>query len=171
MMDTPSGALFSPCRLYRYLLWRIWAGPADNVSHPKLLLWIMLNPSTADAAKDDATIRVCVGRAKRLGYGGLVVANLFALRATNPTALYDASSPISEPGMSWRNGESICAAVAKSEQVICAWGRYGAYLNQGMHVLSALRGCGVKPWALKLNRDGTPAHPLRIPYSQPLVRI
>jgi hypothetical protein len=171
MMDTLSGAILSPCRLYRYLLWRIWAGPADDVSHPKLLLWIMLNPSTADSMKDDATIRVCRGRAIRLGYGGIVVANLFALRATHPDALYHHIFPVQERECPHKNWAHISAAISKTQDTICAWGRHGAYMGQGPLLLSHLHGMKLFPAALKLNADGSPAHPLRIPYSQPLVRI
>ena len=171
MIDTPSGALLSPCQQYRYLLWRIWAGPADDVSHPKLLLWIMLNPSTADAMKDDATIRVCKGRAQRIGYGGIVVANLFALRTTNPQDLYRHPHPIEEPSHPHLNWIYTSGAIGKTQDTICAWGRHGAYMGQGPLLLSHLHSMKLFPAALKLNADGSPAHPLRIPYSQPFVRL
>jgi len=166
MIDTPSGAILSPCRLYRYLLWRVWDAPLQRT-----LLWIMLNPSTAAEDVDDATIRVCMGRARLLGYGGIAVANLFALRATNPRALYECPSPISsteEPGM---NDTHILRVLQHTHNVICAWGTHGELHGRGADMIAWLRVMGIGPMALKLNRDGSPAHPLRIPYSQPLVRI
>jgi hypothetical protein len=166
MSYTPSGAILSPCRLYRYLLWRVWDAPLQRT-----LLWIMLNPSTAAEDVDDATIRVCMGRARLLGYGGIVVANLFALRATNPTTLYSHGSPVSAYGDSGANDGCIYQALQRTHKVICAWGSHGKLQNRGRDMLSWLRVMGIGPMALKLNRDGSPAHPLRIPYSQPLVRI
>ena len=53
----------------------------------------MLNPSTADGETDDATIRVCRGRALRMGYGGIIVVNLFAYRATSPDNMECAADP------------------------------------------------------------------------------
>lgn len=83
-----TGAVFSPCRTYRYGLWRIW-----NPGAP-LLAFIMLNPSTADDVVNDPTVERCVRRAVSMGYGGLRVANIFALRSTDPTQLYVSVDPI-----------------------------------------------------------------------------
>jgi len=165
MIDTPSGAVFSPCGQYRYLLWRVW-----DAALP-LLLWIMLNPSTADAEVDDATIRVCKGRAIRLGYGGIVVANLFALRATNPAKLYAHMSPVSAADDLGSNDGYIYQALRQTQLTICAWGTHGSYMGRGPDMIAWLRTREIGPMALKLNADGSPAHPLRIPYSQPLVRL
>ena len=74
-------AEISPCGLYRYSLTRKWEAWKGTVN------FIMLNPSTADAQEDDPTIRRCIGFAKAWGYGGIVVTNLFAYRATNPKEL------------------------------------------------------------------------------------
>lgn len=162
-----SGAQFSPCGLYRYSLERQWSG----VNSDARVVYIMLNPSTADAQQDDATIRVCMGRARRLGYSGITVVNLFALRATDPKVMLAHPHPISDPGDPGRNEWEITAAIHCRDMVICAWGRHGGHLRRDEAVLEALRHRDIKPWALKLNADGRPAHPLRIPYSQPFVRI
>ena len=79
---------FSACGTYRYALRRIWLPAAPQV------LFIGLNPSTADEKSDDPTIRRCLGFARSWGYGGLIVANLFAYRATAPSALREARDPI-----------------------------------------------------------------------------
>lgn len=75
------GAVISECGRYRYQLWRIW-----DEEKPKVL-FIMHNPSTADANDDDPTIRRCIAFAKSWGYGGIYVGNISAYRATNPSDL------------------------------------------------------------------------------------
>lgn len=83
-----SSAVISECGSYRYRLERVWEAEKDRVA------FIMLNPSTADASKDDPTIRRCIGFAKAWGFGGLIVGNLFALRSTDPKALYGHKDPV-----------------------------------------------------------------------------
>jgi hypothetical protein len=127
----------------------------------------MLNPSTADALDDDATIRVCGGRAATMGMGGIDVVNLFALRSTDPKALYTyAGYPISEPGAPYKNDAIIEKVARRAGMVICAWGKHGAHLHRDKLVLERFKEWGVVPHALKLNGDGSPAHPLRIGYDQ-----
>lgn len=156
-----SGAILSDCGRYRYYLQRTW-----HVGRPRLV-FVMLNPSTADARDDDATIRVCAGRAASTSYGGIDVVNLFALRSTDPKALYAyEGQPISEPGFPYKN-DAIIEKVAKNAGlVICAWGKHGAHLHRDKIVLQRLKEWGVVPHALKLNHDGSPAHPLRIGYDK-----
>lgn len=157
-------AVLSACGLYRYGLRRTW-----NPELPQLC-WLMLNPSTADADKDDATIRICMGRALRMGYGGINVVNLFALRSTDPQALYDAAYPISESPLWFKNDVYIQTVARWSRMVICAWGNYGGYQNRARIVLSMLRKFDVKTFALRLTKKGHPCHPLRISYDvQPFV--
>lgn len=157
-----SGAILSDCGRYRYYLQRTWDGALPR------LCFVMLNPSTADATVDDATIRVCRGRAAKMGMGGLDVVNLFALRSTDPEALYraEAHSPISEPGAEEKNDAVIEKVVKRASGVICAWGKHGALLHRGKIVLARFKEWGIKPCALKLNSDGSPAHPLRIGYDK-----
>ncbi len=77
-----SDAELSKCRAYRYALWRTW-----DESKP-FAMFVGLNPSTADELEDDPTIRRCINFSKLWGYGGLCMVNLFAYRATDPTALF-----------------------------------------------------------------------------------
>ena len=106
-----SGAIFSDCRRYRYALWRIW--------EPSLppCLFVMLNPSTADEAKNDPTIERCERRASAMGYGGLYVSNIFAFRSTDPAALYIEEDPVGP-----ENDEYIMNGVREAALVICGWG-------------------------------------------------
>jgi hypothetical protein len=117
---------------YRYRLWRHWG------SGTRVLLWIMLNPSTADAERDDATIRRCISFSRRDGYDGLRVCNLFAWRSTDPKALTKASDPIG-----YGNDETIRADAAQSADVIAAWGCLPRRLwARGDQVLAMLGNCG-----------------------------
>src|SRR3954468_18218250 len=87
-MSDQRGAILSDDGLYRYRLWRIW----DDLA--PVMVWVMLNPSTADADVDDPTIRKCIGFAKRHRHGGIILANLFAWRTTDPRELPRAADPV-----------------------------------------------------------------------------
>lgn len=153
----PASAILSPCRKYRYHLQRTWVQAAPR------LCFIMLNPSTADETVDDATIIRCRARAMQMGMGGLDVVNLFALRATDPMELYDFfADPVSDPAVPDLNDDHIRAASNLADMVICAWGRHGAHLDRGRIVLKNLRNTGAAPHALRINKDGSPGHPLYI---------
>jgi len=86
--EVVSGATFSTDRVYRYALWRVW-----DAALPSFVV-IGLNPSTADETENDPTIRRCIGFAKREGCGGLVMLNLFAVRATDPRVMMAHPEPI-----------------------------------------------------------------------------
>jgi hypothetical protein len=153
----PASAILSPCRKYRYYLQRTWVENA-----PRLGL-IMLNPSTADETVDDPTIMRCRARAMQMGMGGLDVVNLFALRATDPMELYDFfAMPVSHPLVPYENDHIILKTAALASMVICAWGRHGAHVDRGRIVMNSLRERGVVPHALRINKDGSPGHPLYI---------
>jgi hypothetical protein len=121
------GAALSACGRYRYTLWRIW----DEARPPAL--FVMLNPSTADADVDDPTIRRCMRFARDLGYGGLLVGNLYAYRATNPDELDVVDAPIGRG-----NQTALYALVARAGIVIAAWGAKparGRYVHRERSVL------------------------------------
>lgn len=153
LFETKRGyAHISPCGKYRYFLSRIW-----DIKKPRVL-FVMLNPSTADAEKDDPTIRRCIGFAKEWGYGGIYVVNLFALRATNPTELLAAHLPVGVENETW-----IRKASSLSNLVVCAWGngriveKLQKRLDSNWKPLSWID----KPlYYLELTNDGTPKHPL-----------
>lgn len=144
-----SGALFSACLRWRYLLWRRWdaAKPAAN--------FLMLNPSTADEAKLDPTCARARDFAARWGYGALVVTNVFAWRATDPAAMKAATDPVGP-----ENDRAIVRAAREAALVVCAWGNHGAHLERSAHVVALLQRAKVPLHALRLNGSGQPAHPL-----------
>jgi len=138
-------AEFSPDRVYRYALYRTW-----NESKPKVL-FIGLNPSTADESLDDPTIRRCKGYAADWGYGGLIMANLFALRATKPKIMMSHIAPIGPENNSW-----LRDLAHQADLVIAAWGYHGGYLNRDRDVLAFLP----KMKCLGTTKTGKPRHPL-----------
>jgi hypothetical protein len=151
------GATFSPDRVYRYRLWRDFGkGP--------IITFCMLNPSTADESKNDPTIERCQRRAIEWGFGRLEVVNLFALRSTDPAELYTHRAPIGP-----MCDEDIATVYRLSDMFVCAWGKHGALYNRGQRVMAML--ASPKLHVLKWNRDGTPAHPLYLPYSLKPTRV
>ncbi len=148
-----ASALFSPCGSYRYRLTRI-----EN-SALRSVLWVMLNPSTADATIDDPTIRRCRGFARSWGYGGIEVVNLFALRATDPTQLSRHPAPIGP------DNDAHLLAAATGETVglvVCAWGSHGRFAQRDKAVLRLLQPrCSLH--VLGWTAAGQPRHPLYIP--------
>jgi hypothetical protein len=154
MTEMNKSAVVSECGQFRYILRRSW-----DISRPALG-FIMLNPSTADADQDDPTIRKCVGFAERLGFGAIVVTNLFAHRATDPANLKRAGYPRGP-----ENDEWIRKGMREASQVVCAWGSNARGLVRPAEVLLILSGHRVKRQALALTDDGIPRHPLMLPYT------
>jgi hypothetical protein len=140
-------AVLSPCGGYRYELRRMWSdGPVCG--------WIMLNPSTADAERDDPTIRRCMGFARSWGFTGIVVRNLYALRATDSRELRAHRCPVGED-----NDVYLMDSTADAITV-CAWGAHG---DRGDAVLNALADAGANLHYLALTQAGKPRHPLYLP--------
>jgi len=113
----------------------------------------MLNPSTADASQDDATIRRCIGFAKLWGFGTLIVGNLFALRSTDPKALYGHPDPVGP-----ENDKHLVSISQSARKIICAWGTHGKLRDRGREVADRLEFFPLS--ALKVTADGHPGHPL-----------
>ncbi len=149
---TESGATFSPCRRWRYLLWRRW-----DASKP-VANFLMLNPSTADEVKLDPTCSRARNFAERWGYGALIVTNIFAFRNTHPEQMKAAADPVG-PG----NDAAIVRAAKQSAIVVCAWGNHGGFLGRSGEVLRKLKSNGIALHALRVNANGEPAHPLYLP--------
>ena len=156
-------AVISPCGQYRYRLdrsWSPWERPWPAVPEQSLpLLWVMLNPSTADGDKDDPTIRKCIGFSKRWGFSSLIVVNLYALRSTDPTALWRHSDPCGPDNLQMI--KEVCHGV---RNVIVGWGNRNMLDAHAFRVLEMLP----KPVVcLGTTKHGHPRHPLMVPYAQP----
>lgn len=143
------GAVLSDCGEYRYRLDRTWDERLTKVA------FIMLNPSTADASKDDPTIRRCIRFAMDWGYGGIVVGNLFALRSADPLVLKMHGAPVGPD-----NDSHLNAIAAECSEVVCAWGGHGSLMNRDAVVTDALMLYELV--CLKRTKDGSPGHPLYI---------
>lgn len=158
---------FSPCRKYRYALWREFY-PMRAINPPLLpiegnqahnyLMVIGLNPSTADETKDDPTIRRCIGFAKALGFGALCMTNLFAWRDTKPSNMKKAEDPIGPD-----NDGHLALMAASAGLILAAWGKNGAFVRRDRDVARIIRELHKPLHCLRKNGDGSPEHPLYIP--------
>jgi hypothetical protein len=149
---------FSPDKKYRYTLWRRWNSDWDT----NYINFIGLNPSTADETRNDPTIRKCLGFAKRWGYSGMCMTNIFAFRATKPTDLKQEENPT---GLD--NQHFIISVASSAKLIIVAWGNHGKWMNQDLTVLDRIQGYPIK--CLKQNKNGSPMHPLYVPYDTPFI--
>lgn len=160
-----STATVSECGKFRYDLTRVW-----DRSKPRLM-WLMYNPSTADGAEDDPTIRRVVGFAAKFGAGGVVVGNLFAYRATLPKDLRRATDPVGPECDSYLRRHAV-----ESRIVVAAWGSLAATGKRPMlrarppRVRQMLDEIGAKVFHLGLTTAGHPRHPLFLPKDAPLTR-
>lgn len=146
----PGAAHFSPCKLWRYWLTRVW-----DESKPVLVV-VGLNPSTATEDIDDRTIRKCIHFAQAWGYGSLLMLNIFAFRATDPDDMRAAPDPIGP------ENDAILREKTEGRRVLCAWGGNGDFKNRDLAVLKILEGRDLV--ALKVSENtGHPWHPLYMP--------
>lgn len=140
-----SGAVIDSTGTYRYSLYRKWA-------EGQWMTFIMLNPSTADAAKDDPTIRRCIGFAQAWGYAGVQVVNLFAYRATKPNELLLCVDPVGPD-----NVKHMAMAMGAA-LVVAAWGNSPVAMH--VSIRSALSGITLN--CLGVTKSGNPRHPLYV---------
>ncbi|WP_425318523.1 DUF1643 domain-containing protein [Pseudomonas nitroreducens] len=154
-------AIISDCGQYRYLLTRESGLP---LAEAPAALFIMLNPSTADATLDDPTIRRCRGFAQAWGCSGLAVANLYAYRATNPRDLLQCTDPVGP-----ENDAQLAALAGEYRDIVCAWGKH-AKADRVSVVAAILQQAGARLWCLGINKDGSPKHPLYIRQDTQLMR-
>lgn len=180
-----SGARISTDGKYRYKLWREWRGSHDPkhwrwlgakdgagepLGEPLSVLFVMLNPSTADGEQDDPTIRRCIGFARHWNYERMEVVNLFAYRATSPRDLFAAKAR-GEDVIGWQNQECFQDMVADAGIIVCAWGANADGLEYHVEeVRGWLLHYGDKPQlALGFTKSGHPKHPLYVPLDAKLV--
>ena len=150
---------------YRFTLWR-----HVNLLSNRVVLIVMLNPSTADETQDDPTIRRCIDFARRWNCGRLAVGNLWPIRATNPN---DAKAWIKDasPFAIDDNYRRVFEMASLAGLVVAAWGNHGAHAGAGAVMLKHLQRAGHTVHHLGLTREGQPRHPLYVPKDTALVRF
>ena len=145
-LTQPSGAVFDTTGAYRYRLHRTWE------QRGKRVVFVLLNPSTADAETNDPTIRRCIGFARDWGFGSMVVVNLFGFRATRPDDLFKARDPIGPDNDRWLRRE-----IRRAHRVVMGWGAHSGIEDRA----AAATGRNPGPWTcLGTTKDGHPRHPL-----------
>lgn len=143
--------IFSPCEKYRYTLWR-----EVNPEGEGYVQWIALNPSTADATKDDPTVRRMQGFSKAWGARWCLVTNLFAFRATDPKVMKAYHDPVGED-----NFVHILRLAKEAKMVVAAWGTHGSHgLTDG--ALWSIWPKSVPLKCLGQTKKGFPKHPLYV---------
>jgi hypothetical protein len=155
------GAHISADGQYRYRLWRIW----DDLA--PMMVWVLLNPSTADAETDDPTLRKCIGFAKHHRHGGVILVNLFAWRATNPKELPKVADPVgpdNDEHIQWAVRAPILATI------VAGWGadKFAAKSRRATNVRVNIQSCGRRLRCFGKSNGGSPNHPLYLSYTTPL---
>ncbi len=136
---------------YRYTLWRAW-----DEMRPRVC-FVLLNPSTADATRDDPTLRRCIGFARSWGACGSVeIVNLFAYRTADPAMLRKAAHPVGPD-----NDTYLKNAARRASRIVLGWGARGTLLGRDLAVLELLAAYPL--YCLRLTRERHPEHPLYIP--------
>jgi hypothetical protein len=172
IIQSLSGADLSLCGQYRYRLGRRWTRQGISKG---LLVYLMLNPSTADATTDDPTIRKCIGFADRLGYDGIQVINLFSLRSTDPSVLVervDNRGDLLGPDYD----HFLNLTVRHARTVVAAWGcadtlrRRASLAARPAQALARIREINpeIEIMCLGRSKDGSPRHPLMLAYTTQL---
>lgn len=149
-------AVFSPDRVYRYVLRRRWCGEGPTVN------FILLNPSTADESRLDPTLRRCAGFARSWGFAGMVITNVFAFRSTCPDVLCRAAEPVGPA-----NDRHLLREARRADAVVAGWGNHAAHLGRAAAVARLLDGVEIR--CLGVNGTGMPRHPLYVAATAPLV--
>ncbi|TXH00066.1 MAG: DUF1643 domain-containing protein [Nevskiaceae bacterium] len=146
--------IFSLCRCYRYTLWREWGGLFDDDG--RFVMFIGLNPSTADETRNDQTILKCMSYARAWGFTAMCMTNLFAYRATDPKVMKAHTDPIGADNDRW-----LKAIFSEASLVVAAWGVDGNHMGRSEGVLDLLPAEGMK--CLGKTKGGEPRHPLYLP--------
>jgi hypothetical protein len=157
--DFGDHAVFSDCRTYRYALQRRM-NDYDEKKKDKVIAWIMLNPSTADEATNDPTIRRVIGYSRDWGYDVAIVGNLFPYRATNPKELgkHEEAHLLGTPGI---NDEWLKRLSRMSSTVMFAWGTNGSrFPKRTNRVVNLLLPRRAPCMVLGYTKNGEPLHPL-----------
>lgn len=141
---------YSPCDAYRYGLSREWDATLPSV------LFVMLNPSTADEHRNDPTVARCEIRARRMGFGAMMISNIFAFRATRPDDLKKAHTPVGP-----LNDAVLAAWSHSASMTVAAWGAHGAHQGRAAEIARSLPS---RTYHLGLTKHGHPRHPLYVSF-------
>jgi hypothetical protein len=142
-----SRAVFSPDRKHRYALWRTWDKNKATV------MFVGLNPSTADEIKNDPTVSRCIKYAERWGFGSMIMSNIFAYRATDPDDMKAAADPVGPENDQW-----LLKLTDEASLIVAAWGNHAEHMDRGRAVMKLL--ANKKLHCLDMNQTGHPKHPL-----------
>ena len=142
-----NGAIFSEDRKYRFVLWRIW-----NDELPKVM-FIGLNPSTANEDKNDPTIRRIISLSRNLGFGGVYMLNLFTFVTPHPEELKKCENPLKLADY------YLSEYGNKSNLIVAAWGTFPEVQDRSKHIMAMFPNLH----CLALNQNGSPRHPLYVP--------
>ena len=153
----------SPDKRYRY-----WLEAKVSDHDGRVCMFLMLNPSTADAVKSDSTVSTCKRFARDWGYGTMRVCNLFALRSPYPRILKESTDPVGPENDGW-----IVRNARDADVILCAWGNHGSLLDRNTQVqqMLELEGLSGKIRHLGLTKMGQPRHPLRLTADKVPVRF
>lgn len=157
-------ATFSPCRQYRYTLWRVW----DEAKPP--CAFICLNPSTADETVNDPTVTRCIRYSQRWGYGSFCMLNIFAFRATDPKVMKRERDPVG-----FDNNDVIRSTASEvgflDGRIVLAWGNDGLHLERSASVMQIVREAGYPVACLGITGKGQPKHPLYLRNDQSVIAL
>lgn len=164
-LELHAGATMASDGSQRLQLWR-----PTGVANQLVCLFIMLNPSRADATVDDATVRRCRGFARGLGCGQLRIVNLWPIVTPYPDELFLRAAQLAPRDIE-RNDQLIVDEARRAHIVIGAWGTDRRSLQRSEHVLRLLSAAAVPVHALRLTKSGQPSHPVRLPGHLSPVRL
>jgi hypothetical protein len=156
MNEIKRSAVLSADGRYRYRLSR------ERHNGP-ICVFIMLNPSTADAEVDDPTIRRCMGFAWSWGFGRMYVGNLFAGRTPKPSELKEFNDPVGPDNHG--HLQRLAEHARVDGVVVAAWGAHGSYMDQDQTVIGWFERWATPLHYLRLTQNGAPSHPLYLPAS------
>ena len=156
MISQFSGAAFDQHRAYRFILWRFW-------NDSPRVLFIGLNPSTANEINNDPTIRRCIGFAQKWGYGGMYFCNLYSFVSTEPKLLSSVEAIHSA------NIPAITMADSLSVLTVVAWGDGVELVENGKSVAEHIKKLIEPSRCFGLTQKGNPKHPLYLPGDAELV--
>lgn len=160
--DTTCVAVFNDDRTRRFdVVWRWRHGP--------LFTACLLNPAMLTAATNDHTGLGIVERAKRRGFAGARIVNLFTLRTADPAIMRAHPDPVGAEANEYII-RAMKAAGQDGSPFVAGWGADGGHLGRNGEVCDLARMIGIPLHAFKVNKGGSPAHPARLGYELPLVK-